>query len=337
MRKTHLAPALGAAAVLVLTSCSSLQPGSASGNSDGSGLAAEGPITVIVPYSAGGSSDTIVRALEPYLAEELGAEVVVENVVGAGGQIGLTELANSSPDGTTIGLTNLPSSLAYLNPDKQAPYDGSDFDPLGTINRFQWLLATSADKEWELLEDFIAAAKANPGSIAVGTDGLTGDDHMALLEFQRLTDTELKVVPYDSGSDKMTALLGNQIDASFGTFPTFSAQLETGELKALAALESKPIEGLEGVETAADQGVDLQWDSYNVLSAPDGLPDDVSATLESAIDSAVESALEDPEFTEPTSNAGFVVEHSGATETQETWDELETTFEELMPLARGEE
>ncbi|WP_460464348.1 tripartite tricarboxylate transporter substrate binding protein [Arthrobacter pigmenti] len=295
------------------------------------------PVTVILPYSAGGSSDTLVRALVPYLEDELGTDVLVQNKTGAGGQIGLTELANSEPDGHTIGLTNLPSSLAYLNPDKKAPYDGSDFTPLGTINRFQWVVVTSGNSPWDNLEAFIAAAAKNPGGITVGTDGLTGDDHMAILKFEQLTGTDLKVVPYDSGSEKMTALLGGQIDASFGSFPTFQGQLETGELKALAALEPKPIEGLDGVKTAADQGVDLQWVSYNVMSAPANLPDEVKTTLESAIKSAVETALQDPKFTDPMTNAGFVVEHKSAAETQQTWNDLEKTFKELMPLARGEE
>lgn len=335
MKRMHLAGIPTIAAILLLTGCGSLEAGTETGNGEGAEFPGNEPVTIVLPYAAGGSSDTLVRALEPYLAEELGTDVIIENVVGAGGQLGLTQIANAAPDGHTIGLTNLPSSLAYLNPDKQAPYDGSSFDPLGTINRFQWVLVTSDDKEWANLDDFIAAAKESPGSIAVGTDGLTGDDHMALLEFQRLTDTELKVVPFDDGSEKMTALMGNQIDASFGSVPTFSAQLETGDLKPLAALEEERIEGVK-VETAADQGVDLQWDSFNVLSAPDGLPNEVSATLESAVESALAAAQKDPAFTEPITNAGFVIEYSDAAETRENWDGLEATFKELMPLARGE-
>ncbi|NUL46441.1 tripartite tricarboxylate transporter substrate binding protein [Cellulosimicrobium funkei] len=336
MKKMHLVGIPAIASLLLVTGCSSLEAGTPTSNGDGGDFPNNEPVTIVLPYAAGGSSDTLVRALEPYLAEELGTDVIIENVVGAGGQLGLTQVANAEPNGHTIGLTNLPSSLAYLNPDKQAPYDGADFEPLGTINRFQWLLVTSKGKDWENLDDFIAAAKENPGAIAVGTDGLTGDDHMALLEFQRLTDTELKVVPFDDGSEKMTALMGNQIDASFGTVPTFSAQLETGDLKPLAALEEQSIESLE-VETAADQGVDLQWDSFNVLSAPDGLPDNVAETLESAIESALAAAQEDPAFTEPMTNAGFVIEYSNAADTRENWDDLEATFKELMPLARGEQ
>lgn len=336
MKRMHLAGITGIASLLLITGCGSLEAGTGAGSGEGTEFPGNEPVTILLPYAAGGSSDTLVRALEPYLAEELGTDVLVENVVGAGGQLGLTQIANAAPDGHTIGLTNLPSSLAYLNPDKQAPYDGSDFEPLGTINQFQWVLVTSDDKDWDSLDDFIEDAKANPGSIAVGTDGLTGDDHMALIEFQRLTDTELKVVPFDDGSEKMTAMLGNQIDASFGSVPTFSAQLDTGELKALAALEEESIKGLD-VETAAEQGVDLQWNSFNVLSAPDGLPEGISTTLEAAIKSALNVAQKDPAFTEPLSNSGFVIEYSDAAASRKKWDERESTFKELMPLARGDQ
>ena len=172
--------------------------------------------------------------------------MIVENRVGAGGQIALTELAGAEPDGHTIGLTNLPSLLAYVNLDKQATYDGDSFIPLAGINRFRGVKVVADGSKYADAESFISAAKAAPGQLTVGVDGLTGDDHIIALQFEEQTGTDLKVVPFDSGSEKLTALIGGQIDVSFGSVPTFKAQLDTGEIRALAALDEERIPGLRG-------------------------------------------------------------------------------------------
>lgn len=322
-------PAVLSVAALTLSGCSSMEAGTDAGGA----FPGSEPVTVIVPYDPGGSSDTLVRALEPYISEELGTDVIVENRVGAGGQMGLTDVATAEPDGHTIGLTNLPSSLAYLDPNKQAPYDGSDFTPLANVNRFRWIVTTSGDSDWSNLADLIQAAKADPGSVTIGTDGLAGDDHMAALRFQELTGTEFKFVPYDSGSEKLTALIGGQIDASFGTVPTFQAQLETGDVKALAALQEDPIDGVDAVP-APEQGVDLSWASFNVFSGPAGLPDDVQTKLEEAIAKAVETAMADAEFAKKMTQGGYVVDYHGAEDAQVTWEKYAATWEDLMPLVR---
>lgn len=322
------------AGAVLLGGCSSLSGGDSTDAA--ADFPGDEPVTVLMPYTAGGSSDLLVRALQPFLAEELGTEVIVENRVGAGGQVALTELAGAAPDGHTIGLTNLPSSLAYINPDKQATYDRDDFEPLAGINRFRGIVAVDADSSWGSLADLVAAAEAAPGAVTVGVDGLTGDDHIAALEFQQATGTELKVVPFDSGSEKLTALIGGQIDMSLGTVPTFKAQLDTGEVTALAALDAERIPGLDDVPTAQEEGYELQWDSYNVLSAPAGLPGEVRDALEAAIQQASAAAVDDADFTAQMEAGGYVFGFEDAGWAQDTWAELETTWEELVPLAREE-
>jgi tripartite-type tricarboxylate transporter receptor subunit TctC len=333
--------ALAVGAVL-LSSCSSLSAESEPGETSAVGGAASDfpgsePVTILMPYTAGGSSDLLVRALQPFLAEELGTDVIVENRVGAGGQIALTELAGAEPDGHTIGLTNLPSSLAYINPDKQATYDGDSFTPLAGINRFRGIVAVSARSEWKNLEDFVDDAKAAPGSLTVGVDGLTGDDHIAALGFEEETGIDLKVVPFDSGSEKLTALIGGQIDVSLGTVPTFKAQLDSGEVRALAALDEERIPDLDDVPTAKEEGYDLLWTSYNVLSAPAGVPDDVVAALEDAISNASEAAMKDDAFTAQMKAGGYVFGFQDSEWATETWSDLEAKWEEFVPKARAEQ
>jgi tripartite-type tricarboxylate transporter receptor subunit TctC len=332
--------ALAVGAVL-LSSCSSL-----SGSTEASEPSAEGeasnfpgsePVTILMPYTAGGSSDLLVRALQPFLAEELGTDVIVENRVGAGGQIALTELAGAEPDGHTIGLTNLPSSLAYMNPDKQATYDGDSFTALAAINRFRGVMAVSAGSKYADAASFIKAAKAAPGQLTVGVDGLTGDDHIIALQFEEETGTDLKVVPFDSGSEKLTALIGGQIDVSFGSVPTFKAQLDSGEVRALAALDEETIPGLEDVPTSKEEGFDVVWASYNVVSAPAGVPDDVVAALEEAISNASEAAMKDDAFATQMEAGGYVFGFQDSEWANKTWADLETKWEEFLPKARAEQ
>ncbi|MGV9800475.1 tripartite tricarboxylate transporter substrate-binding protein [Mycobacterium sp. NPDC003449] len=322
--------ALAVAGLTLSTGCSSLTQTS----SDTAEFPGTQPVTFLMPYTAGGSSDLLVRDLQPYLEKTLGTKIIVDNRVGAGGQVALTELANAEPDGHTIGLTNLPSTLAYIDPDKRAPYKRDSFEPIGTINRFQGIVAVAGNGKWPDLAALIADAKARPGSVTVGVDGLNGDDHIAALRFMQATGTSLKIVPFDSGSEKLIALVGGEIDMSLGTVPTFRSQLSTGEVKALAALEAHPIPGLDGVPTATSLGYDLQWDSYNVASAPAGLNPDVSKKLQDALAKASSDALADPAFVEKMKAGGFVFGFKDAAWTEKTWAELESQWNELVPLAR---
>lgn len=318
------------AGLTLATGCSSLSESSTGSTEYPGGQ----PITFLMPYTAGGSSDLLVRALQPFLSEALGTDIVVDNRVGAGGQVALTELANSAPDGYTIGLTNLPSTLAYIDPDKRATYNRDSFEPLGAINRFQGIVAVSGKSQWNDLAALVDAAKAQPGSTTVGVDGLNGDDHIAALKFMQETGTDLKVVPFDSGSEKLIALVGGEVDMALGTVPTFRSQLSTGEVRALAALDQKPIPGLDGVPTAVSLGYDLQWDSYNVVTAPAGLPAEVSQTLQDALAKASTDALADPAFVEQMTQGGYVFGFQDAAWVDTTWTELEEQWNQLVPLAR---
>lgn len=324
--------AIVAGFALVLTGCASLSGGSEAAP-DGADFPGSEPITFIVPLNPGGSTDLLVRGLMPFVEEELGTKIIVENKPGAGGQVGITELAGSPADGHTIGNTNLPSTLAYLNPDKQATYDQASFQPLASINGFRGIIAASSTGKWTTLEEMVAAAKAAPGSITVGTDGIGGDDHIAVVQFEEAAGVEFKIVPFDDGAEKMTALIGNQIDLSFGAVPTFKAQLDTGSVIALAALDQDPIPGLEDVPTATSAGYDVFWESYNVISAPAGISDDALATLEDAFEKGSAAAIADPAFSAQMENGGYVFGFEDSAWAADKWTELDTKWQKLLPLA----
>lgn len=291
------------------------------------------PITIVMPFSAGGSTDLMIRGFVPFIEAELGTSIIVENLVGAGGQVALTEIAGSAPDGYTIGVTNLPSTLAYVNEERQATYDQDSFEPLATINRFRGIIATSSTGEFATLEAMVEAAQAAPGSVTVGVDGIGGDDHIFVTAFEQAADVEFTIVPFDDGSEKMTALIGDQIDLSFGSVPTFMSQIDSGNAIALAALDSEPIPGLEDVPTTSSLGYDVEWESYNVLSVPAGTDPQVRSTLESAIEAAAAAASEDAAFTEQMANGGYEFGYQDSASTVERWTELDALWRELVPVA----
>lgn len=330
------ATAIVAGLAFTLTGCASLSGGSGGVPGEDQAFPGNEPITVIVPLSPGGSTDLMMRSLMPFVAEELGTKVIVENKPGAGGQVGLTELVGSPADGHTIGNTSLPSTLAYVNPDKQATYDQDSFQPIASVNRFRGIIAASSTGKWSTLEEMVDAAKAAPGTITVGTDGIGGDDHIAVVQFEEAAGIELKIVPYDDGGEKMTALIGNQIDLSFGSVPTFNAQVKTGSVIALAALDEDPIPGLEGVPTATSEGYDVFWESYTVISAPAGISDDVLATLEDAFEKGAAAAMEDPDFSAQMENGGYVIGFEDAAWASETWTGLDEKWRTLLPRALGQ-
>lgn len=325
--------AVATSLALLATGCSSLSAGNESAADPSADFPGNAPVTMIIPLSPGGSTDLMLRGLMGFVEKELGTKIIIENKVGAGGQVGLTELAGSAADGYTIGATNLPSALAYINPDKQATYDMTSFQPLASVNRFRGIIAASSTGKYSSLDELISAAKATPGSVTVGIDGLGGDDHIAVVAFEEAAGITFKLVPFDDGSEKMTALIGNQIDVSFGAVPTFKAQLDTGTVSALAALDHDPIPGLEDVPTATSEGYDVFWESYNVISAPAGISDDVLAVLEDAIAKGSAAALKDEAFSKQMENGGYVFGYENAAWAAETWSALDAKWQKLVPLA----
>ena len=156
------------------------------------------PITFIVPFSAGGSTDIAARTLAPYLEKELGVPVNIVNKPGAGSQIGLTEMTQSKPDGYTIAYANLPGPITiYLNPDRKATFTKKDFAPIAMHLINPGAVAVKADGPYQSMKDLVDAAKANPGGIKAATTGLLSDDHLAILNVANAAGVKFAIVHFD--------------------------------------------------------------------------------------------------------------------------------------------
>ena len=251
----------------------------------------EKPITVIVGYSAGGGTDVMARNVAPFLEKYLGdgASVVVKNMPGASGQIGITEVANADPDGYTLGTYNLPGMMARTL-DRKTDYSADSFTFLANIVNDPNVIVTSKKTEIDTLEKLIEQAKTNPGAITVGMSSLGGDDHLALTKFQDVTGTEFMIVPFKGSAPARTAILGGHVAA--GVLNVSEVAKFAEELNVLGLAQKERSEFAPDVPTMAEQGVELINGSMRGFVAPKGLPSDVEAKLMKAF----EQASKDPEL-----------------------------------------
>ena len=172
----------------------------------------EKPIEVIVGYSAGGGTDVMARTAAPFIEKYLGdgASLVVKNMPGASGQIGVTEAANAEPDGYTLGTFNLPGMMARTI-DREAGYDRDSFTYLANVVNDPNVIVTSKASGLDTLDKLLEEAKANPLAITVGMSSLGGDDHFALIKLEQATGTEFTIVPFKGSAPARTALLGGHV------------------------------------------------------------------------------------------------------------------------------
>jgi len=238
----------------------------------------EKPIEVIVGYSAGGGTDVMARTAAPFIEKYLGAgaSIVVKNMPGASGQIGVTEAANAAPDGYTLGTFNLPGMMARTI-DRKAEYDRDSFTYLANVVNDPNVIVTSKNSGLDTLDKLIAEAKANPLAVTVGMSSLGGDDHFALIKLQNATGTEFTVVPFKGSAPARTALLGGHVAMGILNISEVAEFQDQLNVLGVATKERSPF--APELPTFQEQGLDLVNGSMRGFIAPAGLPEDVQAKL----------------------------------------------------------
>ncbi|CUH82237.1 Bug family tripartite tricarboxylate transporter substrate binding protein [Tropicibacter naphthalenivorans] len=253
----------------------------------------EKPIEVIVGYSAGGGTDVMARTTMPFIEKYLGdgASIVVKNMPGASGQIGITEVAGSDPDGYTLGTFNLPGMMARTL-DREAGYDRDSFTYLANVVNDPNVIVSAKGSGIESMDDLVAAAKEAPFAVTVGMSSLGGDDHFLLIKLQKMTETDFTIVPFKGSAPARTAVMGGHV--AVGIFNVSEIAKFQGELNVLGVAQPERSDFAPEVPTFAEQGFDLVNGSMRGVVAPAGLPEDVAAKLRDAF----EKAAQDPEFLE---------------------------------------
>ena len=249
------------------------------------------PITMIVPYAAGGPTDTVGRVVAERMRAELGQPVVLENVGGAGGSIGLGRVARAAPDGYTINVGNW-SAHVINGAIYSLPYDlKTDFEPIALLAQAPQMVVAKKATPADDLKSFIAWLKANPGKTTAGTAGIGSPPHIGGVLLQNLTGTTLQFVHYRGVALATQDLVAGQIDMAIADVTTATPQVRAGTIKAYAVAAPTRLPALPDVPTSDEAGLPgFHVATWNALFAPKGTP---KAIIE-RLNAAAVTALADP-------------------------------------------
>ncbi|PJX28195.1 tripartite tricarboxylate transporter receptor protein [Advenella sp. S44] len=253
------------------------------------------PVRMVVPYTPGGGTDSITRIITEKITQtDKDIQFVVENKPGAGGNIGMTQVARSKPDGLTLGMgqtSNLAINPIIMNDMK---FDATkDFTPVAVVAELPTVLVVKADSPYQSLADVVAAAKASPGQLkqALATLGTVG--HLAGEMLSYKADIKVLNVPYKGASPALTELIGGQTDYMFATPVSVLKMVENNDLRALAVTSSKRIAAMPDVPTVAEQGYEgFNAVDWKIIVGPADLPEHAVQRLSKAF---IEVS-KDPEF-----------------------------------------
>jgi len=261
------------------------------------------PVTLLVPFPAGGSTDAIARAVGPKLQEKLGGSFIVDNKAGAGGTVGAALAKRAAPDGYTIFVSSLGPFVIGPHLSKNVGYDPlKDFDYITVAVQAPNVLAVPANSPHKTVADVIAFHKASPGKMSFASAGNGTSDHLTAELFWQTTGTAGLHIPYKGGAPAMSDLLGGQVDASFMNINTGITNIKAGKLRALAVTGSQRSALLPELPTLEELGIKgatvYSWQGF---AAPKGLPADIKAKLHGAL----VAALNDPSVKPKLLELGF--------------------------------
>jgi tripartite-type tricarboxylate transporter receptor subunit TctC len=263
------------------------------------------PVTLLVPFPPGGSTDVIARSVAPKLQELLGGTFLVDNKGGAGGTLGAAAAKRAAPDGYTLLVSSLGPFVIGPHLIKNTGYDPlKDFDYITLAVQAPNVLAVPAGSPHKSLADVLAFLKANPGKMSFASAGNGTSDHLTAELFWQQTGTTALHIPYKGGAPAMSDLLGGQVDASFMNINTGFTNIKAGKLRALAITSAKRSPLLPEVPTLEELGVKgAMVYSWQAFAAPKGLPADIKARLHGAL----VAALNDPQVKGKLLDLGFEI------------------------------
>lgn len=250
------------------------------------------PITMVVPFPAGGSSDAIGRVMADGMRGPLGQTIIIENVGGASGNLGVGRVARAAPDGYTLILGSWPTHVlnAAIFP---LPYDvQTDFEPVGLVAAQPLFVLGRKSFPANNLQELIAWLKANPGQATQGTVGLGGASHIAGVFFQNASGTNFRVVPYRGSGPAMQDLISGQIDLMVDMAASATPHVRAGSIKAFAIAAKSRLAAAPDVPTVDEAGLPgLYITSWHGIWVPKGTPAPIIAKL----NAAATQALADPQ------------------------------------------
>jgi tripartite-type tricarboxylate transporter receptor subunit TctC len=257
------------------------------------------PITVVVPFAAGGPTDTVTRLISDVMSKELGQQVVVENVAGAGGTLGAARVAKAAPDGYTLLLHHIGLATAATLY-RRLPYDTlKDFEYIGLVTEVPMTIVGRGDFEPKDLKSLVDYVKANKDKVTYANAGIGAASHLCGMLFMSAIDTQITTVPYKGTGPAMTDLLGGQVDFMCDQTTNTTNQIKAGKIKAYAATTPKRVPALPDVPTTEEAGLpNLQVAIWHGVYAPKGTPKEIIDRLTQALQKALQDGTVKTRFAE---------------------------------------
>ena len=236
-------------------------------------------IKLIVPFSAGGSTDIIARLTAEQMRKELGQTVIVENVGGAAGALGTQQVANAAPDGYTLAIATVSTMIVYGATRSKPAYTIESFAPITNIASMPNILTVNNNFPAKNLAEFIKVLKENPGKYSFASSGIGSINHMLGESFQAEAGVKMIHIPYKGSGPAMQDVMGGQVDSLFDQFPSSKGFIDSGKLKAIGVISPRRIPGYD-VMTMVEAGMkDFTDEAWYGLLAPAKTPPDVVAKL----------------------------------------------------------
>jgi putative tricarboxylic transport membrane protein len=286
MRGIRPIPALVALAIVLAACTGGTEPESpaAPAGGDDAGGYPDRSITFVVPFSAGGPTDTVTRLIAEPMSAELGQQIVVQNVEGAGGTVAAGEVATNTDQGYTVLMHHIGMSTApTLYPD--LPYDPlTDFKTVGLVTEVPMTIIARRDFEPGTLEELVTYVTENADTVTYANAGIGAASHLCGLLFQRAVGVTLTEVPYEGTGPALTDLVGGQVDFMCDQTTNTTGQIQAGEVKAYAVTTPERVASLPDLPTTEEAGMpDVQVGVWHGLYVPADTPDEVVQALSDAL------------------------------------------------------
>jgi tripartite-type tricarboxylate transporter receptor subunit TctC len=248
------------------------------------------PITMIVPFAAGGTSDVIARTVAEQMSVALGQPVVIENIAGAGGSIALARAARAEPDGYTIAIGNAGTSAATYAIYPKLTFTPESFVPVAMVAKTFGIVALRKDFPAKNMQEFLAYAKSNPGKINLGHAGVGSSNFLICKSFAHAAGVDVTLVGYRGAAPALTDAIGGQIDGVCDAAASVAQPINEKLVKGLVVGSNVRLASLPELQTSAEAGLpDFEAQGWNGLFAPKGTPAAIIAKLNTAAKAAVES------------------------------------------------
>lgn len=262
------------------------------------------PITLIVPFAAGGPTDVVSRLVGDHMSRTLGQQIVVENVGGAGGTTGMTRVATAAPDGYTIAVGNMGTQSAAPALYANLQYDpAKSFEQIGVVNYTPQVIVAKKATEAADLKAFLAHLKTNHAKLNYGHAGVGSISYVSGLVFNAPLQLKPALVAYRGTGPALNDLVAGQIDYIVDQALNVIPQIKAGTIRAYAVAAPERLSSLPDVPTAREQGLDFVFSAWNAMVAPKGLPKDIKDKLVDALSKALDDPTIASRYTELGSTA----------------------------------